>query len=129
RVLYGLVLANRTIEDDTRFRVVRSARKRKLTQPNRLGGNEDPFWIHTVQDVLEPLAFLADAILRRHFKVFEEQLIGVDNLSPHLLDLMDLDPATIKIRVEQAKTKGWLRYFLNRSGSGKQQDFIRDLRR
>src|SRR5581483_3237235 len=73
RVLDALVLADRAAEDDALAGIARGAGERGPAQPHRLGGDQDALRVHAVQDVLEPLALLADAVLERHLEPVDEQ--------------------------------------------------------
>ena len=48
--------------------VARGAGERDAAEPDRLGGDQDALRVHPVQDVLEALALLADAVLERHLR-------------------------------------------------------------
>ena len=74
-MLNGLVLANGAAEHDAVLGVLRRALDRRATEPHGLRGDQDTLGVHAVQDVLEALAFLADAILDRNVEAVEEHLI------------------------------------------------------
>ena len=61
-------------------------------------------------------------------KSVDEQLVGVDRLAAHLLDLAHLDRAAVEVGVEQAQAVGRLLHLLQRRGAGQQQDLVGDLR-
>ena len=44
------------------------AGERGAAEPDRFGGDQDALRVHAVQDVVEALAFLADAVLSRHLR-------------------------------------------------------------
>src|SRR5581483_4649235 len=73
-------------------------------------------------------ALLAEAILDGDLEIREEQLVGVDGLAAHLLDLMHRDLVAVEIAVEQAEPVGWAAHLLQRRGARQQQDFFGDLR-
>jgi hypothetical protein len=65
RMLDGLVLADRAVEDDALVGVLDSPLQRRLAQADSLGGDQDALGVHAVQDVLEATALLADAVFDR----------------------------------------------------------------
>src|SRR5713101_5998488 len=81
RMLDRLVAPDRPAEYLALARVADGLSKRRTTQTDSLGGNEDPLRIHAVENELESLAFLSDAILDRHRQAIDEKLIGVDRLA------------------------------------------------
>src|SRR6185437_11748518 len=58
RVLHALVLADRPAEDDALLGVRRGASERDEAQADRLGGDQDAFGVHAVQNQAETLTFL-----------------------------------------------------------------------
>ncbi len=127
-MLDRLVLADRPVEHVAPFGVGRGARKRHLPEPNRFGGDQDALRIHAMQNIFEAAAFLAKAILEQDFKVLDEQFVGVDSLTAHLLDLMNGDPAAIKIGIEKAEAVGRVFHLVQRRGPCEQQNLLGDLR-
>ena len=65
-MLDRLVLADRPAEHDALLGVARGAGQRRAADADRLGRDQDALGVHAVQDVLEALALLADAVLHRH---------------------------------------------------------------
>src|ERR1043165_5115740 len=63
RMLDRLVLADRAVEHDALLCVRGSAGHREAAEADELGGDEDALRVHAVQDALEALALLADAVL------------------------------------------------------------------
>src|SRR5688572_15894026 len=119
RMLDRLVLADRPVEYHALLRVPGRARHRAAPQPDELGGDQDALRIHAVQDVLETLAFLADAIGLGHRQRVEEHLVRVDRVAAHLLDLAHLDVLAVEVRIEERQPG---------VGLCQQQHLLRDLR-
>ena len=65
RVLDSLVLADGPAEHDALLGVARRASQCGAADANGFGGDQDALRVHAVQDVLEALAFFADAVLQR----------------------------------------------------------------
>ena len=128
RMLDCLVHADRTVEDVAALRIGRRLRERHLAQPYRFRCDQDALRIHAVQDIFEAAAFFAQAILDRNLEILEEQLVGIDGLAAHLLDLVHGDPLAIEIGVEQAQALRRRLHLLQRRGARQQQDLLRDLR-
>ena len=82
--------------------------------PTASARDQDALGVHAVQDVFEAPALLADAVGDRHRQLVDEQLVRVDGLAAHLLDLAHLDAAAVEIGVEQAQAFG--RRFTSSSG-------------
>ena len=81
-----------------------------------------------MQDVVEAAAFLADAVLQRHRQLVEEELVGIDRLAAHLVDLAHLDVAAVEIGIEEREPVGALLDLLGRRGAREQQHLVRHLR-
>src|SRR5829696_5750286 len=75
--LDALILSYRTAEDDA----LTGALGRTVHEPpsiaDALGGDEDPFGVHAVEDVPEALAFLADQAASRDAQVREEEFVSL----------------------------------------------------
>ena len=127
RMLDALVHADRAVEHDAAFRIGRGPRQRDLAEANRFGRDQDALGIHAVQDVFEAAALFAEAILDRDFKILEEQLVGIDGLAAHLLDLVHGDALLVEIGVEQAQALGRRLHLFQRRGARQQQDLVGDL--
>ena len=82
-VLDRLILADRAVEDDAGFGVFNGPRQSVLTKTDRLGANQDPFGVKTVQNVFEALALFADSVLQGHRQTIEKHLVAVDGGAPH----------------------------------------------
>ena len=54
-----------------------------------------------MEQVLETLALLADAILQRNRQAVDEDLVRVHRRPAHLLDLAHLHVVPIEIRIEE----------------------------
>ncbi|HNM98400.1 MAG TPA: serine/threonine-protein kinase, partial [Marmoricola sp.] len=121
RMLDGLVLADRAVEHHALAGVLRGARQRRLAQAHGLGGDEDALGVHAVQDVLEAPAFLANAVLLGNLEVHEEQLVGVDALAAHLLDLAHRDALAVEAGVEQREPLRGRAHLVQRRGARQQQ--------
>ena len=119
RVLDALVLADRPVEHDALVGVLRGARHRAAPQAHALRANQDALRVHAVQDVFEPLAFLADAIFLGHRQSVEEHLVGVHGLAAHFLDLAHLDVFAVEVGIKEREARGSLR---------QHQDLLGDLR-
>ena len=76
------------------------ARQSHLPQSHRLGRDQDAFRIHAVQNVFEAAAFLAEAIVKRNFKVLDEEFVGIDGLAAHLFDFMHDDAAAVEVGIK-----------------------------
>ena len=76
----------------------------------------------------KPLPFLADAVLDRDLEPVDEDLVGVDRLAAHLLDLAHLDVLAVEVGVEEAQAVVGLRHLLERRGARQQQHLVGDLR-
>jgi hypothetical protein len=126
-MLDRLVLADRTIEHDAAFRIIRGTRQRHLAEPDRFGGDQDALRVHAVQDVFEAAALLAKTVFHRDLKILEEQFIGVDGLAAHLLDLVHGDARSIEIGIEQAEAAGRVLHLFQRRGPRQQQYLVGDL--
>ncbi len=129
RVLDRLILAYWPVEHDAPLGVGRRAVQRQLAEPDGFGGNQDALGIHAMQDVFETAALLADAILKRNFEILEEQLVGIDRLAAHFLDLVHGDTRAIEVRVEQAEPVGRTFHLIERCGARQKQHLLRDLGR
>ena len=111
------------------LRVFRRALQGDEAEPHRLRRDQDPFGVQPVQDVFEAAPLLADAVLERHFQPVEEELVRIDRLAAHLLDLAHLDARAIEIRVEQAEPVGAAAHLVDRRGAREDQHLLRHLRR
>ena len=60
-----LVHADRAVEDNALVAVLDGLLQRDPADAQRLGGDQHPLRVETVEDVLEALALLADSILDR----------------------------------------------------------------
>ena len=100
-MLDRLVLADRPVEHHALLRVLGGARHGAAPQPDELRRDQDALGIHAVQDVLEALALLADAIGLGHRQRVEEHLVRVDRVPAHLLDLAHLDVLAVEVGIEQ----------------------------
>ena len=83
-MLDRLVLADRPAEDDAILGVLRCPLDGGAAEADRLGGNQNALRIHAVQDVVEALAFLADAVLDRHRRPSMNNLLESTALRPIL---------------------------------------------
>src|SRR5918998_3014039 len=72
-----LVLPDRAPKDYALFRPLGSPVYKPPSVADALGGDQDPFGVHPVQDVAEALVLLADQGVRRDFQVLEEKLVGL----------------------------------------------------
>ena len=78
------------------LRVLRGARERRAAEADRFGRDQDALGIEAVQDVVEALALLADAIGRRHRQFLDEQHVRIHRLAAHFLDLAHFDVAPVE---------------------------------
>ena len=104
-MLDRLVLPDRAVEHDAGLRIGRGAVHCAASQAHELGRDKDALGVHPVQDVLEALAFLADAVFLRHRQRIEEHLIRVDRVAAHLLDLAHLDVAPVHVGIEKRQPR------------------------
>ena len=106
-----------------------AARQRRLADADRLGRDQHALGVEAVQQIVEALAFLADAVLERHLQAVDEDLVGVDRLAAHLVDLGDLDLGAVEVGVEQRQAVGRALALLLGRGAGDQQHLVGDRRR
>ena len=66
RVLDRLVLAYRAAEDDPLTGITRGAGECGAAETDGLGADQNPLRVHSVQDVMKALAFLANTVLHGH---------------------------------------------------------------
>src|SRR5437899_2019022 len=105
-MLNSLVHADWPVKYDTFPGIGRRSAQRILSDCDRLDGNQHPLRVETVQEILESLAFLSDAILLRYKQVIDEDRVRVDRLASHLGDALDLDFAAVEVGVEDGDTIG-----------------------
>ncbi len=117
-MLDRLVHADRPVEHDATLGVVGRARYRDMAEPDGFGRDQDALRIHAVQDVFKTPPLLAEAILNGNLEILEEQLVRVDRLATHLLDLVHRDPLAIEVRVEQAQSVGRASHIVEWRGAG-----------
>ncbi len=117
-MLDALVLADRPVENNAFLGVGGSALQGTAPEADRFGGDQDALRVHAVQDVLEALALLADAVLFRHRVGVEEHLVRVDGVAPHLLDLPHFDLPAVEVGIEEREAG---------IGFRQQQDLLGDL--
>src|SRR5688572_1162483 len=77
RKLNPLVLPDRPIQHHPFVRVGARALDEPVAVPDAFGGNQDALRVHAVEDVAEPLALLADQVIRGHLEILEEHLVGL----------------------------------------------------
>src|SRR5262249_57553625 len=99
-MLDRLVLADRAAKHHPLLGIAHRSDEGGAAEADRLGANQDALRIDAVQDVVEATAFLADAILQRHRQRVEKELVGVDRLAAHLVDLAHLDVAPPEVGVD-----------------------------
>ncbi len=116
-MLDALVLADRAVEHNALLGVLRGAGERATPESHGFGGNQDALRVHAMQDVLEALALLADAVGLRDRHAIEEHLVGVDALAAELLDLAHLDMLAVEVSVEKREAIGGLAALLDRRGA------------
>src|SRR5215217_6495586 len=75
--LDALVLSYRTAEDDALLGAAGSLFHEPPSVTDALGGYEDTFGIHPVEDVAKASAFFANQAARRDAQVLEEELVGL----------------------------------------------------
>ena len=75
-MLDALVLADGSIKNDALLRIAGRGLQRHLAQAHGFGGNEYPLRIHAVENVLEPLALLADAVRHRDRQAVNKEFIN-----------------------------------------------------
>ena len=126
RVLDSLVRPDRPPEHDTLARISRGPPNGVAADPDGFGGDQDALGVEALEDVAEPLALFADAIGLRDAHAVEIDLVRVDGLSPHLLDLPDPGRLAVEIREEEAQPLG-RRVVAARGRAGEQHDLLRDL--
>ena len=82
-----------------------------------------------MQEVIKPLALIADPISLRYKQVLDENRVGIHCAPAHLRDPLDLDFLSIQPGEKYRHSIGRLGTFRQRRGSGEQQDVIGFLRR
>src|ERR1019366_5616525 len=88
--LDALVLADRSPEDEAVLGIATRARDEPVRVSDALGRDQDPFRVHPVEDVAEPLPLLADEVVERDLEVVEEDLVGL--MVHHRRDRPDRQP-------------------------------------
>src|SRR5215218_4276291 len=132
RLRYGeldaLVLADGSAEDDA----LRGTAGGLIYEPpsvaDALGGDEDPFGVHAVEDVPEALAFLADQAARRDAQVLEEEFVSlvVDHHTPGL-HRQPVAHGLAQIDEEHGQPLGLPLRLIQRRGPGQQDHEVRVL--
>src|SRR5436190_7127535 len=89
-----LMLRDRLAHRLTRLRILERVVRRTLGQSQPLSADARPRAVEDPHRDPEPLALLAEQVVRRHAAVVEEQLAGRRALDPHLR----LDPADLEAR-------------------------------
>src|ERR1700686_3563368 len=75
RKLHALVLSDLTPKDDPLLRIFPRTLDEEATVTDALGGDQDAFGVHPVEDVAKSLAFFTDQILGRHLEVVNEDFV------------------------------------------------------
>jgi hypothetical protein len=119
-----LVLSDRPPEHHALLGISGGAFERGAAEPDRFRRDQDAFGIHAVQNVFEAAAFLADAILGRHFQTVNEELIGVDGMTAHFVDDAHLDVAAIERGIEESQSSRRLAHLLGRRGAHQDQHLV-----
>src|SRR5688572_21530743 len=76
RELNTLVLTDRPTEHDTFGGIASASIDEPAAIAHAFGGDENPFGIESIEDIREPLAFLAHQVLGRHLQILDEELGG-----------------------------------------------------
>lgn len=69
-------------------------------KPERLACEQAAFGVHPMQDGLEALALGADDRIGAYPVVVEEDLVGVDRATAHLLDLAHVEPRRGPVQID-----------------------------
>src|SRR5690606_37366981 len=77
RELHSLVLANGAVEHAPFSSVVAGGFNEPAGIAEHLGGGNDAFGVHAVENVAKATPFLTDAVFYRHFQAVDEDLGGV----------------------------------------------------
>src|SRR6185295_14021862 len=93
RKLHTLILSDRPAKYDALLGIVRRASDKVLGIPEAFGGDQNAFGIHTINNVLETFALLADQILGGNLEIVDEDFAGV--VIDHGVDLADLDTPSL----------------------------------
>jgi hypothetical protein len=90
-VLDGLVRPDAVTEDLPLVCVRHLALDGDPRETDGLGGDDDPFLVQSVEDLVKSLTFFADEVLCRYLEILEPDLVGWDGRPDVLLDLSVLD--------------------------------------
>ncbi len=126
-MLDSLVLADGSPEHDPLARILGGSPQGIPADADRFARHQDPLGVQAVQDILEPLPFLADAILLGHEQIVYEHRVGVHGVAAHLADAAHLHFGAVEIGVEQRHPVGRSLALLLGGRAGQQQDLVRDL--
>ncbi|MNJ45829.1 hypothetical protein D3C77_409410 [compost metagenome] len=126
RMLDALVQADRAVEHFALQRIVRRPGQRGAAQAHGFAGHQNALGVHAVEDVLEALALLANAVGHRYPQAIDEHLVGVDGLAAHLVDLMHVDAAAVEVGVEQAQAIALVLDLFQRRGARQDQHLFGD---
>src|SRR3546814_11769407 len=95
------ILADRPAEDDAVSGVFGGARKRDLAERDAFRRNEDAFGVEPVEQIIEPLAFLADPVLGRDRPAVAKNGSRFHRIAAELGYLGGFDIAAIERAVER----------------------------
>jgi len=62
-----------------------------LSKTDVLCSHQNPFWIDAVEQVLETVALVSDAVFLGYKKVRDEELVRINRLASELFDLANFD--------------------------------------
>src|ERR1700733_14574380 len=125
RELDALIHADRAAEDVAFVAVFDRLLQGDPADAQCLSGDQHPFRVEAVEDVLKALALLTNSILNRNVQVINEQLVGADRVATHLADRPHVHPAAVQVGEEQRHPVGLLGDLGVRLRPGEQQDFLR----
>ena len=123
-MLNALVLADGAAEHHTLVGVGGGLAQRRAAQAHGLDAEQGPLRVQAGQQILEPLAFLADQILGRDLQVLDEEHVTFDGLATHLRDRLGVDPGAVEVGVEKAQALHRLGDLILGRRAGDDQDLV-----
>src|SRR2546430_9532244 len=122
-MLNALVLADGATKHFPFIGIAGRTSERSAPQSDCLTCDKDALGVQAMQDVVETLAFLPDAVFQRNAQSIDKHLVGVHTFAAELLDLTNLDFGPIKVGIEEAQAFCALTFLYCR-GACQQQDLV-----